>query len=72
LGLPVSLVAILISVDFIIDMGRTLLNVNDSILAGYVVGKLEKDINYDLLYDRVKHEEAFKKEDLAESEGGGI
>ncbi len=44
MGLPVELVAILISVDFIIDMGRTLLNVSDSILAGYVVGKLEGEI----------------------------
>jgi L-cystine uptake protein TcyP (sodium:dicarboxylate symporter family) len=45
-----SRVAILVSVDFIIDMGRTLINVSDSILAGYVTGKLEKDINEDLLY----------------------
>ena len=44
MGLPVELVAILISVDFIIDMGRTLVNVSDSILAGYVVGKLEGEI----------------------------
>jgi L-cystine uptake protein TcyP (sodium:dicarboxylate symporter family) len=72
LGLPVSLVAILISVDFIIDMGRTLLNVNDSILAGYVVGKWEKDINYDLLNDKVNAEEAFRKEDLEQEQGGNI
>jgi L-cystine uptake protein TcyP (sodium:dicarboxylate symporter family) len=44
MGLPVELVAILISVDFIIDMGRTLVNVSDSILAGYVAGKLEGEI----------------------------
>ncbi|MDR1802902.1 MAG: cation:dicarboxylase symporter family transporter [Treponema sp.] len=44
MGLPVELVAILVSVDFIIDMGRTLVNVSDSILAGYVVGKLEGEI----------------------------
>ncbi len=41
-GLPIDLVAILISVDFIIDMARTALNVNDAILAGVVTSKLEK------------------------------
>jgi L-cystine uptake protein TcyP (sodium:dicarboxylate symporter family) len=41
MGLPVELVAILISVDFIIDMGRTLVNVSDSILAGIVSSRLE-------------------------------
>lgn len=40
-GLPIDLVAILISVDFIIDMARTALNVNDSILAGVVASKLD-------------------------------
>lgn len=44
IGLPVELVAILVSVDFIIDMGRTLLNVSDSILAGYVSAKLEGEV----------------------------
>ncbi|MDR2534720.1 MAG: cation:dicarboxylase symporter family transporter [Treponema sp.] len=53
LGLPVELVAILISVDFIIDMGRTLINVSDSILAGYVAGKSERDINKKILHTKV-------------------
>jgi L-cystine uptake protein TcyP (sodium:dicarboxylate symporter family) len=44
LGLPVELVAILISVDFIIDMGRTLVNVSDSILAGLVAEKREQKV----------------------------
>ena len=39
-GLPIDLVAILISVDFIIDMARTALNVDDSIVAGVVTSKL--------------------------------
>ena len=56
MGLPIELVAILISVDFIIDMGRTLVNVSDGIVAGFVTGRLEKDINYDVLFDRVKKE----------------
>ncbi|MDR1138401.1 MAG: cation:dicarboxylase symporter family transporter [Clostridiales bacterium] len=45
MGLPIELVTILISVDFLIDMGRTAVNVNDSILAGFVVGKLQKEID---------------------------
>ncbi|XOQ44033.1 MAG: Cation:dicarboxylase symporter family transporter [Clostridium sp.] len=40
-GLPIDLVAILISVDFIVDMARTALNVNDSILAGIVSSKMD-------------------------------
>jgi L-cystine uptake protein TcyP (sodium:dicarboxylate symporter family) len=42
LGLPIELVAILISVDFIIDMGRTLVNVSDSILAGLFAEKQDR------------------------------
>ncbi|MDR2517793.1 MAG: cation:dicarboxylase symporter family transporter [Spirochaetaceae bacterium] len=42
LGLPIELAAILISVDFIIDMGRTLVNVSDSILAGLAAEKQER------------------------------
>lgn len=41
LGLPIELVTVLVSVDFIIDMGRTALNVNDSIIAGVLAGKKE-------------------------------
>ncbi|MDR2202552.1 MAG: cation:dicarboxylase symporter family transporter [Clostridiales bacterium] len=62
LGLPIELVAILISVDFIIDMGRTLINVSDSILAGYVTGKFEKDINKDLLFDKITLKEVEQRE----------
>ncbi|MDR3318763.1 MAG: cation:dicarboxylase symporter family transporter [Clostridiales bacterium] len=60
LGLPVELVGILISVDFIIDMGRTFLNVSDSMLAGYVIGKFERDINKDVLHDLISVEDADK------------
>jgi L-cystine uptake protein TcyP (sodium:dicarboxylate symporter family) len=52
MGLPIELVTILISVDFIIDMGRTLVSVSGSILAGFVTGRLEHEINEDILYDR--------------------
>jgi len=62
MGLPVELVAILISVDFIIDMGRTLVNVSDGIVAGFVAGRLEKDIDTDLLNDKITLEEVKQRE----------
>ncbi|MCZ2328436.1 L-cystine transporter [Bartonella sp. F02] len=40
MGLPVSLVAILISVEPLIDMGRTALNVNGSMLAGTMTSQI--------------------------------
>lgn len=57
IGLPIDLVTILISVDFIIDMGRTLINVNDSILTGYVIGKFEKEINKEIFQGHAGYEE---------------
>jgi L-cystine uptake protein TcyP (sodium:dicarboxylate symporter family) len=52
LGLPIELVAILMSIDFIIDMGRTLINVSDSILAGFVAGRWEHEIDEEALHDQ--------------------
>lgn len=42
LNLPVALAGVLISVEPLIDMGRTALNVNDSMLAGTGAAKLTK------------------------------
>lgn len=42
LNLPVALAGVLISVEPLIDMGRTALNVNDSMLAGTSTAKLTK------------------------------
>ena len=42
LNLPVALAGVLISIEPLIDMGRTALNVNDSILAGTGTAKLTK------------------------------
>ncbi|HFN8654257.1 TPA: L-cystine transporter [Staphylococcus aureus] len=42
LNLPVALAGVLISVEPLIDMGRTALNVNDSMLAGTGTSKLTK------------------------------
>ncbi|MEG2830553.1 MAG: cation:dicarboxylase symporter family transporter, partial [Edwardsiella sp. (in: enterobacteria)] len=40
MGLPVTLVALLISVEPLIDMGRTALNVNGAMTAGAVTSQL--------------------------------
>ncbi|MET3589315.1 L-cystine uptake protein TcyP (sodium:dicarboxylate symporter family) [Bartonella silvatica] len=40
MGLPVSLVAVLISIEPLVDMGRTALNVNDSMLAGTITSQI--------------------------------
>lgn len=72
MGLPIELVTILISIDFIIDMGRTLINVSDSILSGFVSGKLEREINEDILYDRISLEEMEKQELRTKYSGAAI
>ncbi|HHY81457.1 MAG TPA: cation:dicarboxylase symporter family transporter [Clostridiales bacterium] len=56
-GLPIDLVAILASVEFLIDMGRTALNVHDAILAGVISSKLDNEFNNDIFNDKVKVEE---------------
>lgn len=40
MGLPVTLVALLISIEPLIDMGRTALNVNGSMTAGVATSQL--------------------------------
>ncbi|QLK86898.1 L-cystine transporter [Staphylococcus sp. 17KM0847] len=45
LNLPVGLAGVLISVEPLIDMGRTALNVNDSMLAGTGTAKLTKQLD---------------------------
>lgn len=47
LNLPVALAGVLISVEPLIDMGRTALNVNDSMLAGTGTAKLTKNWDKD-------------------------
>ncbi|WRN74615.1 cation:dicarboxylase symporter family transporter [Staphylococcus aureus] len=47
LNLPVALAGVLISVEPLIDMGRTALNVNDSMLAGTGTAKLTKHSDKD-------------------------
>jgi len=49
MGLPVTLVALLISVEPLIDMGRTALNVNGSMTAGTITSQLMKQTDKSLL-----------------------
>ncbi|MDF7627208.1 cation:dicarboxylase symporter family transporter [Lactobacillaceae bacterium L1_55_11] len=49
LNLPLSVMAIVLAIDPIIDMGRTLVNVNDSILAGLLTAKHNDLLDTDTL-----------------------
>jgi hypothetical protein len=47
MGFPVTLAALLISIEPLIDMARTALNVNGSITAGVITGRTLKRTSYD-------------------------
>ena len=49
MGLPVALVALLISVEPLIDMGRTALNVNGSMTAGAITSQIMQQTDKELL-----------------------
>jgi L-cystine uptake protein TcyP (sodium:dicarboxylate symporter family) len=49
MGLPVTLVALLISIEPLIDMGRTALNVNGSMTAGVVTSQLMSQTDKEIL-----------------------
>lgn len=51
LGLPISIVGLVISVEPIIDMARTMLNVNDSIVAGIISSKSIKQFDESMMND---------------------
>ncbi|MEQ1305196.1 L-cystine transporter [Acinetobacter radioresistens] len=52
MGLPVTLVALLISIEPLIDMGRTALNVNGSMTAGIVTSQLMGQTDKSILNSR--------------------
>lgn len=52
LGLPVGMMGVLIAIDPIIDMARTALNVNDSILAGVLAAKANNNLDHEKLADK--------------------
>jgi L-cystine uptake protein TcyP (sodium:dicarboxylate symporter family) len=56
MGLPVSLVALLISVEPLIDMGRTALNVSGAITAGAITSQVMQQTDKELL-DADEHAE---------------
>ncbi|MGX7420202.1 L-cystine transporter [Carnobacterium gallinarum] len=51
LNLPIAIVGLVISVEPLIDMARTLVNVNDSMVAGIVTSKRIKEFNSKILDD---------------------
>lgn len=55
LGLPVEIIGLMVSIEPIIDMGRTALNVNDSILAGVVTSKRIGTFSDDMMNDNSLH-----------------
>lgn len=51
LNLPVAIMAVIIAIDPIVDMARTAVNVNDSILAGLVAARATKTLDTKVLND---------------------
>lgn len=47
LGFPVGLVAVLLGIEPLIDMGRTMLNVNDGMITAATTGKILKEVDMD-------------------------
>lgn len=52
MGLPVGLAGLLISIEALIDMGRTALNVNDSILSGTLTSRILGKLNLKTFNDK--------------------
>ncbi len=52
MNLPVALAGLLISVEPLIDMGRTALNVNDSMTTGVITGKVMNEVDKDVYNDK--------------------
>ncbi|MEC1261802.1 L-cystine transporter [Bacillus swezeyi] len=58
LNMPVALAGLLISVEPLIDMGRTALNVSGSMTSGLVTSKVTKELEIDTYHDRTNIIEA--------------
>lgn len=52
MNLPVALAGLLISVEALIDMGRTAVNVNGSMVAGTLTSKILRTFNKETFYDK--------------------
>lgn len=51
LGLPIEIIGLMVSIEPVIDMGRTALNVNDSMIAGVVTSKRLNTLNKTIFND---------------------
>lgn len=58
MDLPLTIVGLLISVEPLIDMGRTALNVNDSMLAGLLTSKVTGDLDTETFNSPLQEVEA--------------
>lgn len=52
MGLPVGLAGLLISIEALIDMGRTALNVNGSMVSGTLTSKVMRNLNHETYQDK--------------------
>lgn len=61
LGFPVGLVAILLGIEPLIDMGRTMLNVNDGMITAAATAKICKEVDMDKFNssDTISNEEEY-------------
>ncbi|ALX49836.1 L-cystine transporter [Lentibacillus amyloliquefaciens] len=57
MGLPVALAGLLISIEALIDMGRTALNVNDAMLTGTLTSRVMKKLNLKKYNDKTAVEQ---------------
>lgn len=56
LNLPIALAGLLISVEPLIDMGRTALNVSGSMTAGVATARVTGELNQDIYNDSIEHQ----------------
>ena len=56
MGLPVGLAGLLIAIEPLIDMARTMVNVSDSMLAGIISSKMMGELNTDVYNSKIKIE----------------
>lgn len=52
MNLPIAIVGLLISVEPLIDMGRTALNVSGSMMSGVLTSKITGELNEDVYNDK--------------------
>lgn len=57
MGMPVALAGLLISIEAFIDMGRTALNVNGSMVSGTLTSRILKNLNVKTFNDKNAIEE---------------